>query len=328
MGTASGANTILGFSEETTYGTFVTPSRFKAFLSETLKYARTMITSTAIRGGLRQGPIGALRREVSSGAAGDIKMELTTTGWGLLFKHLLGAVATTNAGAAYTHTFTPGSLDGKSLSFHKQLRDGASSIVRAFQYPGSKITSMEISVSPDKMVEVGMSVDSRDEVANTTTVAATFNANDRPYSYVDVALSLAGSPAANPPEMTLKIENPMNVDRRFIGSAGKKSEPIPNAQLAVTGKLKAEFANGSNIYDRYRSDTPTPLVLTLTFPTVIPTTVIPPSVTFTLPDVRFDGDSPTVADLDLLSVDHEFKAVWDQTNDTVTIAYVTADATP
>lgn len=328
MGSAAGANTVVGYAEESTYGTFVAPSRFIPFLSEGLKFSKTVMTSKAIRGGLRQAPIGSFRRETMSEAAGDVKSELTTTGWGLLFKHLLGAVATTNVGAAYTHTFTPGAIDGKSLSVHKQLIDGAGALVRAFQYPGSKLASFELEFGPDKMAEVTLEFDSRDEVANTTPYTATFSAGARPFSYIDAALTLDGVAAAAVTTASLKIANPLDNKRRFIGAGGKKSEQFVNEQLLVSGKINAEFPSGSNLYDKFRSDTPTPAVFSLTFPDVIPTTAVNPSVAFTIPDLRFTGDSPTVDGLDTIKVDHEFIGVWNQSANTITIVYVTSDATP
>lgn len=329
MGIAAGANTVIGYAEETTHGTFVAPSRFIPFLTEGLKFSKTVMASKAIRGGLRQGPIGAFRRETMSEAGGDVKSELTTTGWGLLFKHLLGAVATTNVGAAYTHTFTPGSVDGKSVSVHKQLIDGSGGLVRAFQYPGSKLASFELEIAPDKMAEVSLGFDCRDEVANTTPYTATFSAAARPFAYIDSGLTLDGVPAVGVPTLSLKIANPLDNKRRFIGGGGKKSEQLVNEQLIVTGKITAEFPSGSNLYDKFRSDTPTAAVFSLTFlDAVIPTTAVNPSVSFTVPDLRFIGDSPTVDGLDTIKVDHEFVGVWNQSANTITIAYVTSDATP
>src|SRR5688572_17730135 len=121
MGAAIGSNTCLATAEEVTYGTPVAMTRWYEFLSENLERNNNIITSNGIRcGGTRNLRRGSRRVISSRSGGGDITLEVATTGFGRLFKHLLGGTPVITGGAPpYNHVYPLGDLSGKSLCMQK-----------------------------------------------------------------------------------------------------------------------------------------------------------------------------------------------------------------
>ena len=69
---------------------------------------------------------------------GSVTLEVATTGFGRLFKHLLGGTPVITGAGPYTHTYPLGDLTGKSLCMQKVLRDTASTEIEAFNFHGCK----------------------------------------------------------------------------------------------------------------------------------------------------------------------------------------------
>jgi hypothetical protein len=323
-----GANTIFGHGEESAFGTPVTCDRFHEFLSETLDRNQKIVQSQAIRGGLRQSPLGARRANTNHDASGDVKFEIGTNSYGRLLKHLLGAVSTTPLGgspAAYQHTITPGNLQGLSLTLQKQIRDAAGAAVSTLTYPGSKITAMEFTAKVGELLHATANFDCRDEVSNISPAAASYIAQTL-FHFGQCTLKLNGTPASNATEAGIKIENALKKDRWFLGQGGLKAEQLPNNFLKVTGKLSAEFANQADYYDRFVGDTSVLLVLEFVGPTISGSNAA--TLRFTCQDVRFTGETPQVKGVDVVMTDVPFEAAWDGTNPTVKIDLITSDATP
>src|SRR5574343_15397 len=108
MAIRSGVAAQLGFAEETTWGTFSTPTRFLEVNSFAIQNQVERIESSAIRASNR-----VLRQDRwaanPKGVSGTLELEVMTKGFGLLLKHMLGTVAiTTPSGATNTrlHTHT------------------------------------------------------------------------------------------------------------------------------------------------------------------------------------------------------------------------------
>lgn len=92
---ASGLAGQLVVADEVTYGTYVAGTRGFEFIDESLQFEREMIESMGIRAGRR------IQSRFAQGVqrvAGDVTLELSPQGQGLLFKHIFGGVVTTGAG--------------------------------------------------------------------------------------------------------------------------------------------------------------------------------------------------------------------------------------
>src|SRR5688572_29115153 len=120
MGVATGLQSRLAIGEETTYGTAVAPTRAYPLLSESLELQKNIIQSNAMFPGGYHTRAAARRVESSRGAAGDIRVEATTRGMGLLLKHIMCAAATitptTLATGVYEYSFPLGLSLGDSLT--------------------------------------------------------------------------------------------------------------------------------------------------------------------------------------------------------------------
>jgi len=91
---ASGLAGQIGFAAESTYGTFVAPTRFLELNSSSVKFERERIESNGIRAGRR-----VLHRWTPGiqRVAGDVEFEMAPQGFGLLWLHILGTNNTTGS---------------------------------------------------------------------------------------------------------------------------------------------------------------------------------------------------------------------------------------
>src|SRR5664279_4598490 len=115
MGVAVGLNSYLGCGEESTWNTPVTPDRFFEFVSESVERDQKFLQSNGIRAGARNLRRGQRRVLSSHSGKGAIKLEVATTSFGRIFKHILGGTPTVAQQAsttAYLHTYAMGSLQG------------------------------------------------------------------------------------------------------------------------------------------------------------------------------------------------------------------------
>ena len=98
----SGLGGTLGFAQETTYNTFVSPTDFIYFKKEAFEFKKTVVTSEAIMGGRTQ--LGSRRVVPAVAVDGSIELEVQERGMGLLFKNMLGSSVsspTLLSGSAY-----------------------------------------------------------------------------------------------------------------------------------------------------------------------------------------------------------------------------------
>lgn len=322
MGTAVGANTCVGIAEETVaWGTPAVVSRFYEFLSETLERRQNVQQSNAIRCGnagyLRRGS----RRSLSTyDGGGDLTMEVATSGFGVWFKHLLGAVATTGTGP-YTHTFTMGSLLDKGLTVAKTLRDSASTEIETFTFSGGKILSGTFSITTDQLLQLAVSLDFKDVSTAIAAAAASFS-NVTPFSFHQGTLSIDGSTAANVTSATVTVTNALKTDSYYLGSGGTKGQQVENDFRAVTGSFDAEFAS-SVYYDLFAADTAAELVLEF-----VGDTPASETLTITVPEIHVTGETPKVGGPDVVVQAVPWEGAYDGTNSGIEIVYKTADATP
>jgi len=104
------ANRYIGVAEESTYGTFVNPTRYIDILRENLVYDRGITpVQTVWSRAIQKYVEGKARVE------GSIDFAVEPENLGEIFKWCLGSVETTGTEAPYTHTFKPAD-DIKSFS--------------------------------------------------------------------------------------------------------------------------------------------------------------------------------------------------------------------
>lgn len=320
--TASVAHTTTGSG----YGAGGTVTRFLEIESETLANSINQVESSAVRANSRflRTDRWALNRK---GAAGDVSFEVMNTGFGLLFKQLMGASAiTTPSGASLTrlHTYTCADMTGQS-HYVQVGRPDTNQEANPFNYIGGKITSAEFTNDVDGLLLLKATYDFQDEQQTTTLAAASYPSSQSPFNWIQGTVSIGGGVVGYVNKISVQVENGLKTDRYFIRGQYAKNEPIPNAMAKISGTLSMEF-NDTTAYNRFVAGTTASVVLTWTGAQIEATT--PPysyQVVMTIPNARFEGNTPNVSGPDVLTLDQPFTGLYDGTNSPLTIQYYTTD---
>lgn len=316
MPLASGLAAQVGIVAETTYGTYVAPTRFFEFVSETVSLERERIESVGLGAGRR------VQRRWAAGVqrvTGDIEMEGAAQGFGLWWSHILGGVATTGTNP-YTHTFTPGDLTGKSLTVQIGRPD-IGGTVRAFSYLGCKVATAELAATVNEYARLTVSLYGAHEDTGQTLAVASYPATLAPFTFVHGSVTVAGT-AFDVRDATVSFDNALATDRHFIRvtTPERPKEPLEAGWRQVTGTLTADFTD-LTAYNRYVNGTEAALELRFNAGASAQLTVTM--------NVRYDGETPNVGGPDLLELSLPFKAI-SVTSDAaaVTVTLINADATP
>lgn len=308
MAIGAGLSGQLMVKAETTVGTAVTPDTAYEFNSESLALTKNIVQGQGIRGG---GLYNRSQRRAytTRTAGGTVNMDFPTLGAEPLLKQMLGAVAGTT-----TKTYTPGILTGQSLTIQKGVpqTDGT---VKPFTYAGCKIPSWTLSCDTGGILTLEFEVDAQDEVTSTGLATASYTASNV-FNFSQGAITLGGVAVANVKAATVTSAVPMKTDRFFFGSAGKKAEQIENDYRTTTGTLSTEFVSQATVYDLFRPDTSTGLVLTFTNGGA--------SLVVTCPAIFFDGETPKVGGPDVVDLSAGFTALDNGINPVISLAYTPA----
>lgn len=311
MGAAVGTQVAVGIGEETTYGTPVAPTKWLEILSESLRFVPTNLESQGLRRGTRNLRRGSRRTRSARAAEGQINLEVPSTGFDLIWEHLLGGG---------TGPWTMGSLQGKSLTVQKILADDALTTIDAFTYHGGKITQAQFSLSVDQILQVALDMDFEDEdrAGDGGTAAGTPTyGSEELLNFLGATLTVGGSAMANVLSFQLSIANNLNTSRYYLGSGGLKAEPLSNDFPAVTGQFVAEFLDPDDWYATFEADTG--VALNLDFADTAGNTV-----DIDVPEIRLDGETPQVSGPQVVEATVAFTGFYDGTNPGVTITHTAA----
>ncbi len=124
-------------------------------------------------------------------------------------------------------------------------------------------------------------------------------------------------------KVTVQVKPSFAVDRYFIGSGALKKAPKINGFWEISGTFELEFAD-LTAYAAFNNLTFAQVVVTMQAPNPIEAGFYP-SLTFTMPSVRLDGDTPNVGGPDILGQSVNFMAEFDGTNPALSVRYRTAD---
>lgn len=325
---ATGIYGQLGYAAESTYGTAVTVTRFQEYLEESFKLEIARLEAAGVRTGVR-----VLRTDRwSSGrkhVSGSISQELHNKSFGLLLKHALGGLATSQPDAGgnptvYDHTITPGALDALSLTFEVGWKDILGNGFKK-TVEGAQCVGWEIGAKLDEFAIVKTDWIGEDMSDTTGVTSASYPSSTTPLTFVNGSLTIAGS-AVSVEEFRVMGKNALDQDRYFLGSQLRSQAP-ENGYRELTGDLVAEFADWT-AYDRFKNGTEAALVALLRGALISGTYYHDTQLTM---NVRFDGESPVVDQArGRIKQRLPFKAI--ATSDTASTAlsllYRTTDSTP
>lgn len=328
MAIRSGLAAQIGFGDETTYGTYATPTRFLEFESETIALQQEYAESPGLRATNRVQRTDRVRVN-KLGASGTVTFPaVQSKGFGLVLKHMVGkaGVITTSAGGtnAKDHTYTLGDPYGLSTTWQVGRPD-VSGTVQPFSYLGTKVTGWTLSNQAGGYVSLGVDLFSQDETTAQSLASASYSSGTvEDLFYQDGTLNVA-SGAVSVMDVSITGATAVSTDRRFIRSSTLVKEPLIAGMYEITGSFTMEFESLTQ-YQRFTANTIGQLDVTWTAPTAIESTIYP-KLTVTLPKVQFRGTTPNVSGPGIVTMTCPFKALYDGSSEPITILYVSSDAT-
>ena len=327
MAIGSGLGAQLGIAAESSYGTFVAPTKFIEFTKESLVLKKTTAQSAGIAAG-RLMPLSARRVLTRKEASGSFDIEVTNKSMGLILQSLMGTTVTPvqqGATAAYLQTHTLASVAGKSLTIQKGVPLTTGTVTDK-TFIGCKLTSGEFSCEVGGMLMGTFEVDGKDcDEAQTLATASYPSMSPFHFGQLTVKAGTFGSEAAldGIRKVSCKIERPQDVERFYAGQAGLKKEPIENDQVRITGTLDSDYV-ATTLDDLHTSDAATSLVLEWVGPIIAST--FAETFRITLPAIRLDEGPPVVDGFGVVKPTFNYTGLYDGTN-LPKIEYMATDIT-
>ena len=333
MGVGSGLGGQLGFAKETTYGTFVAPSKFYEFDGDSGDGLRLI---TVDGGGIAAGRAARLvSQRVVAGreAAKTFPMSVPIVGFGLILQQIFGTTVTPvqqGGTPAYLQTHALVSdLTGKSLTAQVGVpsTDGT---VNPYTYLGGKITKADFSCTKDDLLKASLEMDFRDVTEAQSLATASYPTTAAPFNFtqmkVKIGTTVAGAANADGVDnFSLSIERRMKTDRRYANSGGLKGEPITNDFVGASGSIGADFVTKTAFADRWAADTSFALVWQFTGAVI--SGAYSYDLTFEIPSCKFTGSTPGVSSVDVVNGSFPFTVYSNGTDPIVTAKLVTTDIT-
>lgn len=330
MTLAGGLGSQFGMVDETTFGSPVTVSRFVEFNDESIQKSVTRINSSGLRAGRR-----VLRTTQwvpgDTNVSGDVDFEFQQQGMGLLLKHMLGVVASSqpNVGSAPTvweHKFTVGQLDGKSFTFQIAAAD-TSGTQRAFTWSGGKIAKWDLSIAVDGILTLKATLDAITESTAIAAATATYASSAFPLVFTGATVTLPGGATGNVSKFDLNGDNGQALARYFMTTnAGTKKEQLESTLRAYAGSIDVEF-NDMSAYNLFVNGTVGQM--TAFFEGQNISGAYNYALEVTLPAVRFDGARPNVSGPGILTQSLPYVALDDGAGTGgVQMVYRTTDTAP
>jgi hypothetical protein len=315
MAIGSGLGAQLGIAAETTYGTFVTPSRFVEFTKESLVLKKTTAQSAGIAAG-RLLALSSRRVLTRREASGSIDMEIVNKSMGLLVQALMGTTVTPvqqGAGPAYLQTHTLADTAGKSLTIQKGVPLTTGTVTKK-NILGCKVTSGEFACEVGGMLTGSFEFDGRDVEETSALAAASYPAMS-PFHFGQMSLKTGafGTETARSGirKVSCKIERPQEVERFYAGAAGLKAEPVSNDQVKISGTLESDYVD-TTLDDLHTSDGTTSLVWEFVGPLIAATFF--ETFRITLPAIRLDEGPPVVDGFGVVKPSFNYVGLYDGTN--------------
>ena len=317
MAIGSGLGAQVGIAAESSYGTFVAPTKFIEFTKESLALQKTTAQSAGIAAG-RLVPLSSRRVVTQRQASGSLEMEVTNKGMGVLLQTLMGTTVTPvqqAATSAYLQTHILADVVGKSLVIQKGVPLTTGTVTDK-TFLGCKVISAEFSCEVGGMLLATFEIDAKDCDETQTLSVATYPAMS-PFHFgqMSVKTGAYGTETAldGIRKVSLKIERPQAVERFYAGQSGLKKEPISNDQVKITGSLETDYV-ATALDDLHTSDAATSLVWDFTGPLIAAAN--PERITFKVPAIRIDDAPPTVEGFDVVKPTFNFTGLYDGTNPT------------
>ncbi|MFB6696379.1 phage tail tube protein [Streptomyces rubiginosohelvolus] len=327
MAIGSGLGAQVGIAAESSYGTYVAPTKFVEFTKESLQLKKVTAQSQGIAAN-RLLALAARRVVTQRSGAGNLEMEVTNKAMGTLLQTLMGTSVTPvqqAATAAYLQTHVLADTAGKSLTIQKGVPLTTGTVTRK-NFLGCKIISAEFSCEVGGMLTASFEIDSKDCEETSVLAVATYPSM-APFHFAQMSLKTgvyASEVARNGiRKVSVKIERPQATERYYAGQSGTKAEPIANDLVKITGSIEGDYVD-TILDDLHTSDATTALVWDFTGPLIAATHY--ERFTVKLPAIKIDDAPPTVEGYDVVKPTLSFTGLYDGTNQP-SIEYMSTDVT-
>lgn len=326
----SGLGASIGFAVESTYGTFVAPTKFYEFNDEGLSLQPVYKTGEGLRGGVRFRR-GSQRVRTSSHVAGQLKLPAYFKGMGLLWAHTLGSTAVPvqqGVTAAYLQTHVEGINQGMSLSV-QVLRPDTTGTQRAYSYSGVKIEQLDIENGLDELVMCTFGLEGQQVSEAPVATNPTFVTPNPEFHFAESTFTIGAfgseTVAAMVRKAKISFKRPMDLTRYYLGGGGLHAEPIQNQFWDVTGSLDTDFVDKTRFADIFAADTAQSMILGWTGPTIASTFNY--QLGIALPQIFYKGKPPTVNGPGIVQASFDFDTFSDDAHAPATITYQSTDTT-
>ena len=329
MAIAAGIGGFAAIKAETTYGTPVTPDASIEVTAAKLK----KVKNTAQGKGLANGLLGArsARRKVTTVAgAGTIDLDVVSNTMGRPLQMLMGSTALPVLinGTSYTQTHTLADNIGKFATVQVGVPD-TGGVIRAYTFTSCKVTQADFHCGIDEILQATYTIDAQTMLTATAAISPSYVAGATPFSFAEMTVKLgtfgAEASVTGVRAVDVQFSRSQKVDRFYAGAAGLKAEPIMNDYMSITGTLQIDFTTVADFVTRYVGDTPTSMVITFVQPVAISGANFP-TFTMTIPNVYFEGDTPTLDGPDIAGLSIPFTWLYDNAN-LPSIVMISSDVT-
>lgn len=304
------------------------PTRSFEALGDGHKRPPAFIDSLGFRAGM-QAQRSDRRRVLDMGAEGSIELDIFTKGFGMLLNACFGATtapAQQGATPAWLQKYETNAEGAIGKSLVVQLgRPPISGAVLPFTYRGGKPKTWEITQEvgdgDSGNAKLKLEMDYAAEDTATALAAPAYPASASVLAWPDLAVTVAAAPV-HPNEFSVKGDNKLNVDRRFLRSTVAKKEPIRAGVPEFEGALACEFEDMVQ-YNRFIAGDIVPIVATWTG------AVISGAFSFmlrlTMAACQFSGETPEVSLDDLPKQPLPYKVLWNGVDAAVKAEYISTD---
>jgi hypothetical protein len=296
MAIGSGLGSSAGFVNESTYGTYVAPTKFARVKSATANKSSTRVQGEGIQNGIH-GMLLSQFVETVTGGTGQLAFDVQSKNMGLLLQTLMGTSVTPvqqAATTAYLQTHTLADTYGKSLTVQLGLPNRAGTVTPA-TLKGVKVTQAAFSCAVDGILGATFDLDAFAYENSTALATPSYTASVNAFhgAQMSVKVGTYGSEAAivGVKSVACTIARPHDASGYYAGAtvAGTKSEPVLNGATTISGTLDADFVTLADLHSRARDNSNTSLVIEFVGPLIASTyyetfRITIPNIVFTSPE--------------------------------------------
>jgi hypothetical protein len=334
MGIGSGLGGSVGIAEETTYGTYATPTKFFEVNKSEIKKVKNVVQGGGLAAGRLVQP-GTRRVQVSEAGTGSLEMEVTSKAMGVWLRQIFGGLGTITqqgATAAWLQSYGLADNVGRMVTAQNGVPD-TTGTVRPYTGLGGKVTKGEFSCGVDELLTVGLDVDFQKISEAQSLAAPSYVTGLVPFHFGQMAVKLgtfgAETAVNGVKKAIVAIERGQATDRFYAQGGGAnpavKAEPLVNEWVKVSGSLDVDLVNKADFADRFAADASTSMVLEWVGPLIASTFYS--TFRIKLPMIFVDGDTPVLSDAGVTTGSVPFTAQFDLTNAAVSCEYISTDTT-